>query len=55
MMEKRFDYESIWEQALQRIKSVRDPHPERPESKDLGWNVVREQALFNYGGVEFDR
>ena len=55
IMEKRFDYESIWEQALQRIKSVRDPHPERPESEDLGWNVVREQALFNFGGVEFER
>lgn len=34
-MEKKFNYSGLFEQALCRIKSIRDPHSTRPETADL--------------------
>lgn len=50
-----FDYECIFDQALRKIKCVRNPHASKPETSDLRWNVVREQALFDFGGSEHEK
>ena len=54
-MEKKFNYSSLFEQALNRIKSLRAPRADRLEVKDLQWNIVQEQALFNFGGEDFEK
>lgn len=47
-MEKKFNYYSLFEQALCKIKSVRDPHATRPETADLRWKDVENQVIFNF-------
>ena len=47
-MEKKFNYYSLFEQALCEIKSVRDPHATRPETADLRWKDVENQVIFNF-------
>lgn len=47
-MEKKFNYSSLFEQALCKIKSVRDPHATRPETADLRWKDVENQVIFNF-------
>lgn len=47
-MEKKFNYSSLFEQALCRIKSVRDPHATRPETADLRWKDVESQVVFDF-------
>lgn len=54
-MEKKFNYSSLFEQALSRIKSLRAPRADRLEVKDLQWDIVQEQALFNFGGEDFEK
>ena len=51
-MEKKFNYSNLFEQALCRIKSVRDPHATRPETADLRWKDVASQVVFDF--VESD-
>ena len=55
LMEKNLNYEELFEQALNRIKSIRTPRADRLEAKDLQWDVVKEQALFNFGGEDFEK
>ena len=47
-METEFNYKYLFDQAVQRILGVRDPHSTRPETIDLKWNEVRKQVLFDY-------
>ena len=54
-MDKRFNYGGLFSQAISRIKMVRAPRAERPETKDLQWDTVREQALFDFGGEDFEK
>ena len=54
-MEKKFNYSSLFEQALSKIKSLRAPRADRLEVKDLQWDIVQEQALFNFGGEDFEK
>ena len=54
-MSNVINYDKVFSQALGVIKSVRDPHPERPEISDLGWNAVRENAIFSFGGAEYEK
>lgn len=54
-MDKKFNYSSLFEQALSRIKSLRAPRADRLEVKDLQWDIVQEQALFNFGGEDFEK
>lgn len=51
-MEILFNYDSLFKQALQKVKCVRNPHASKPESSDLMWDVVREQVLFDFCGSE---
>lgn len=51
----KFNYAYMFEQALSRIKSVRDPHATRPENYDLKWDVVRKNALFNFFSIDFEK
>lgn len=47
-MEKKFNYSGLFEQALRRIKSVRDPHATRPETADLRWKDIASQVIFDF-------
>lgn len=51
-MGKMFNYSSLFEQALSRIKSIRDPHATRPETSDLRWKDVASQATFDFVDVD---
>ncbi len=52
-MSENFNYKVFFDEALQRIKCIRDPHAARPEKADMKWNVVERQKLFNFGGERF--
>lgn len=52
-MTENFNYKVLFNQALQRIKCIRDPHATRPENSDLKWDIVERQKLFNFGGDRF--
>ncbi len=47
-MDKMFDYELFWNKALSQIKSVREPRATRADLKDLKWNEVENEVLFEY-------
>lgn len=49
------DYNSIFNKALNHIKSIRAPHAGRVEDKFLQWDIVEEQALLKLGGKDFDK
>lgn len=54
-MEKIFDYKNLFDQALNKIKNIRAPRVNRLENKDLQWDTVQEQALFHFGGEDFEK
>ena len=54
-MEAEFNYKYLFDQAVQRIRGVRDPHSTRPETTDLKWDEVRKQVLFDFGGTEYEK
>lgn len=54
-MDAEFNYKSLFDQAVQRIRGIRDPHSTRPETIDLKWDEVRKQVLFDFGGTEFEK
>lgn len=47
-MVETFNYDFIFDQALEKIKSIRDPRAKRPETVDLRWNDVQNQVIFNF-------
>lgn len=49
------NYKHYFDQALQKIKSIRNPHATRPETIDLRWDEVRKQVLFDFGGMEYEK
>lgn len=54
-MESVFNYSNLFKQALQKIKCVRNPHASNPEYEDMGWNDVRSQVVFDFGGNEREK
>ena len=44
----QFDYSILFDKALGRIKSVRDPHAAKPDTVDLNWNSVEENVVFEF-------
>ena len=50
-----FNYSYMFNQALLRIKEVRDPHAQKPETVDLKWNIAEANALFRFNDSEFDK
>ena len=48
-----FNYSVFFDQALQRIKAVRNPNSDIPEKMDLGWDIVSRNQLFNFVGNDF--
>ena len=50
-----FNYSYMFNQALLRIKDIRDPHAEKPETIDLKWDIAEENALFRFNDSEFDK
>lgn len=50
-----FNYSYMFNQALLRIKEVRDPHAQKPETIDLKWNVAESNALFRFNDAEYDK
>lgn len=49
------NYSEVFNQALRRIKSIRAPHADRIEERDLKWDIVKKQALFRFGGEDFEK
>jgi hypothetical protein len=49
-MIETINYNAFFNQALQHIKRIRNPHSDKPEQNDLMWNAVLQQSLFNFGG-----
>jgi len=49
-MIEAINYNAFFNQALQQIKRIRNPHSDKPEQNDLMWNAVLKQSLFNFGG-----
>lgn len=47
-MDNVFNYSMLFEQALGKIKSVRDPHATRPDTIDLKWDCVEKNVVFNF-------
>lgn len=47
-MSVSIDYHSLFEQALQVVRGIRDPHATRPDNADLGWDIVEKHELFNF-------
>ena len=54
-MKEEFNYKRLFDQAVQRIKGIRNPHSTRPETTDLKWDEVRKQKLFDFGGTEYEK
>lgn len=54
-MQKVFDYSQHFDDALRKIKSIRDPHAKLIERSDLGWDKVQQQRITNIAGNDFDR
>ncbi len=54
-MGKGINYRSLFEQAFQRVRNIRDPHASRPDNADLGWDIVERHALFNFAGKEYTK
>lgn len=52
---EKLNYSSFFNQSLNTIKSLRAPRADRLEAKDLQWNIVQDQALFDFGGEDFDK
>ena len=47
-MEKQFNYKSLFDQALVKIKSVRDPRATRADLSDLRWHEVEQEIMFDF-------
>lgn len=54
-MEKTFNYSGLFDQALSKIKAIRAPHADRLEEKNLHWDIVKEQVLFDFGDEDFKK
>lgn len=52
-MSTTIDYHSWFEQALQIVRGIRDPHATRADNADLGWDVVEKHELFDFGKREY--
>jgi len=54
-MDKAFNYDGLFDQALSRIKSIRGPRATRSETSDLRWNDVAEQVIFKFVGNDLSK
>lgn len=53
-MSQLFDYQLFFSKALARIKDLRDPYTNRPESEAI-WNSILQQQVVNIGAADFTR
>lgn len=53
-MSQLFDYQHYFSKALARIKDLRDPYANRPES-EANWNSLLQQQVVNIGAADFTR
>lgn len=51
---RNIDYPKVFSKYLQILRNARNPKSENPEFYYLGWNTVREQEMFNFGGKQFE-
>lgn len=49
-MEKKFNYQNLFDQAIEKIKSVRDPRATRADLSDLRWHDVEKEVVFDFEG-----
>lgn len=52
-MKTAMDYQSYFDTALNKIKSIRNPHARQRESLDLGWYTILQNQIVNIGGSDF--
>ena len=50
-MEEQFNYKLLFDQALVKIKSIRDPRAARVDLSDLKWHEVEQEIMFDFEGV----
>lgn len=48
-----FAYKKYFNLALNKLRTVREPHPESINDKRLGWNEVLDSRIFDIGGKEY--
>lgn len=54
-MEKTFDYNIFFRSALQEIKNIRAPHTKKISDIESVWEKVKQQKLFDFGDVNFEK
>ena len=50
-MDKKFNYASLFDQAIEKIKAVRDPRATRVDLSDLSWHQVEKEVIFDFEGA----
>ena len=53
-MNQHFNYSYMFSQALNKIKAVRAPHSDMIEKRDLHWDDVKRETLFDFGNDDFE-
>ena len=48
------DYTAFFQQALQQIKSIREPRVSKPDFIDMHWPLVEQQEVFSFGESAFE-
>lgn len=49
-----FNYKSMFSQALQKIKNIRNPHAKKAGDDELRWEDVERQVIFDFGADELE-
>lgn len=49
-VDKQFNYKYLFDQALVKIKSVRDPRATRADLSDFRWHEVEQEIMFDFEG-----
>lgn len=47
-------YKSIFYQAFQKVREVRDPRAKRADAEDIKWGLVEDNAIFDFGLIEMN-
>lgn len=54
-MKSSVEYGALFKGALQAIKNIRAPHTKKLSDIDSVWEKVKEQQLFDFGDVNFEK
>lgn len=54
-MSQPFNYNKLFDVAIEQIMQLRSPHATPLTHQTLGWHIIQSQAITNIGGDEYDR